>query len=599
MAGSGLLEKGVGLAFAVMFLATGFLTLGDYGITVDSPQNFLWGGIYLKFYETGNKTFLDYEVGKNPLIENPPEPTHIFYGRLKYMPWMYPPVANVLSALTHRIFHEKLGWLNDIDAHHVAIIVLSGIAVYVLFLMTNEAYGFIPASITALSLSLYPRFIAHSHNNVKDAPMACFFVFTLYSFWKAVKTRELKWSIVSGIMLGLSLNIKINAYFIPIILGLWLLLTYVGGETKAILPYVKRRKRYIKLGIRETSYPFKYNLLVIALTAAVVVYSTWPYLWERPMGRLIESFKHFANVGGDSPVLYNGVYYSSARDVPFYYAVHYLLIVTPPILLFFIALGLWKMKGFLASNRKSDADEKSMSVLILAWIGVPLFRYMIPGTVFMDGIRHFLEVVPPLCIVAGIGGGWLYVFIASRLERYGWVSSLCAGIIFILLYTPLVHTLTRIHPYEIAYFNSLVGGVRGAEGNYEIAYWGTAFREAGEWVAARKNENDSVVSPLWWHLPTYYVNETGTFSPKERNYVMVMVDPSLYNSTWFPSIATNLTKYVLENEDPVHTVEVEDVPLVKIYELNKNCLIAVMKPDIPAEQRKQIIKSFCPGKSKK
>jgi hypothetical protein len=38
--------------------------------------------------------------------------------------------------------------------------------------------------------------------------------------------------------------------------------------------------------------------------------------------------------------------------------------------------------------------------------------------------------------------------------------------------------IVRLHPYEYIYYNEIVGGVRGAEGVFDLDYWCTALREA-------------------------------------------------------------------------------------------------------------------------
>ena len=43
----------------------------------------------------------------------------------------------------------------------------------------------------------------------------------------------------------------------------------------------------------------------------------------------------------------------------------------------------------------------------------------------------------------------------------------------------------RLFPYEHVYFNRISGGLPAAEGNFELDYWGLAYREGAEWI----NEN--------------------------------------------------------------------------------------------------------------
>jgi hypothetical protein len=51
-----------------------------------------------------------------------------------------------------------------------------------------------------------------------------------------------------------------------------------------------------------------------------------------------------------------------------------------------------------------------------------------------------------------------------------------AGLIVVAL-APGIVGIVRLHPYEYIYYNELVGGVRGAEGRFDLDYWCTSFRE--------------------------------------------------------------------------------------------------------------------------
>ena len=43
--------------------------------------------------------------------------------------------------------------------------------------------------------------------------------------------------------------------------------------------------------------------------------------------------------------------------------------------------------------------------------------------------------------------------------------------------------MINLHPLEYLYYNSLVGGLKGAFGKYETDYWGNSLRAGTEWLA--------------------------------------------------------------------------------------------------------------------
>ena len=44
--------------------------------------------------------------------------------------------------------------------------------------------------------------------------------------------------------------------------------------------------------------------------------------------------------------------------------------------------------------------------------------------------------------------------------------------------------VARLHPYEYMYFNGLAGGLRGADGRYDLEYWNAALSEVTQKLVA-------------------------------------------------------------------------------------------------------------------
>lgn len=97
-------------------------------------------------------------------------------------------------------------------------------------------------------------------------------------------------------------------------------------------------------------------------------------------------------------------------------------------------------------------------------------------------MRHFLFVVPSMCVVAGVG--WLRLF-----ERAGAgkMRTAAMGVLVLLVLEPGVW-LVRAHPWEYVYFSPLVGGLSAGSRRYETEYWGLSLRQAVEWIRAHRTE---------------------------------------------------------------------------------------------------------------
>lgn len=117
--------------------------------------------------------------------------------------------------------------------------------------------------------------------------------------------------------------------------------------------------------------------------------------------------------------------------------------------------------------------------------------------------------------------------------------------------------MIRLHPYQYVYFNSLVGGLKGAFRQYETDYWGLGFKEGTLWF------NDHINNP-------------------QKNYKIYLAEPLPLAAYYFrPNMQAvtdiNRADYIFaftrSNVDlflrgkTVHTVERDGIPLIFIKEL--------------------------------
>jgi hypothetical protein len=89
-------------------------------------------------------------------------------------------------------------------------------------------------------------------------------------------------------------------------------------------------------------------------------------------------------------------------------------------------------------------------------------------------MRHFLFLLPPLAVLAGVG----FSELVDTLEMNG--RRLAAGAIALVGACFLWEgaTLVRLHPYENLFYNALVGGLPGAFRRYDLDYWFNSMPEA-------------------------------------------------------------------------------------------------------------------------
>jgi hypothetical protein len=132
--------------------------------------------------------------------------------------------------------------------------------------------------------------------------------------------------------------------------------------------------------------------------------------------------------------------------------------------------------------------------LTLAWFVILVLYVLIRKPAMYDGIRHFLFILPPVFIFSGFTFEYILEFITSH-TLPNW---LYAGTV-VLVILPGILGILRLHPYEYTYYNSWIGGMRGAFRNYETDFWLTCYKEAVQ------DLNSSVSGPvnLYVHREPY------------------------------------------------------------------------------------------------
>ncbi len=107
---------------------------------------------------------------------------------------------------------------------------------------------------------------------------------------------------------------------------------------------------------------------------------------------------------------------------------------------------------------------------------LPLLIAMVKRPALYNGIRHFIFVIPPMTVLAGVAFAWGMNWLKEN--RRSWQPAAVAIFTFGLL-LPLSEMI-RLHPYQYTHFNHIAGTVRAADDLYMLDYWGLAFKQASD-----------------------------------------------------------------------------------------------------------------------
>jgi hypothetical protein len=289
--------------------------------------------------------------------------------------------------------------------------------------------------------------------------VALYYMATISPRWPYIS-----WSTGGKIVaaLALALNVRAGA------------LVYLGYVGLLVAVFVVAERNWHWRRLADTAA--RLALLVVATLLLGTVF--WPWAQSAPLTRPIQAFLGMANYSWNGNVLFNGHNYP-AQSLPWYYIPWWFLISTPPVVLLGAALSAW-----FAPSREHALRRLALWFVAVFPVAAAIARH---STVY-DGIRHFDFVYPILVVLAA--SGWIAVL---NVSRQAWLRRSAAAALAIGLVT-IVSFDVRFHPNQGVYFNSLVGGPRGAFGRYDMDYWGNSVLQALEWCRDVARSTGAVVT---------------------------------------------------------------------------------------------------------
>ena len=513
------------LIIFLVFTTIGITTIHEYGLTWDEPENLVVGERYLAFFKTLDISFLDMRRAQ-PEVDNP-DGLHL---RL-YDSHAHPPLPNIAAALTGRLFGRWTKLLDPVDARHVAILMMGGLVLAVTYLFAREAFSRSTAIFAVLVLVLLPRFFAHTHFNLNDIPKTLFFALTLWGLWRGIifkKSGSIYWA---GLAAGAGISVRPNVLLAILAGSIWLI--FVKDR------WVSEKKTGIAL-------------LLFPLLICAGFIASWPAMWVMPV-RVINDLVEYWTWLGISP-----------RENWTPYPLLMLAFTTPLSTLFLL---YW---GIIASIRLRKIDENFSVLLIWLWLVFPVLRVAIPGMNVYDGVRHFLEVLPALAILSALGAEELIWLVSRIIPKFpNRIMRLATYILLI----PALLELLRFAPYEIAYFNRIIGGLKGAQsiGIREATdYWGSSYRKGFAWLNENTPEDTCLYVPVGqahiaravqglWLREDICIVKPGD---EVRGLVFVM-------HTTRPSEYVQVDLYAREKFDPVYFIQRDSAVILEIFKLSK------------------------------
>jgi 4-amino-4-deoxy-L-arabinose transferase-like glycosyltransferase len=359
----------------------------------------------------------------------------------------HPALMKSLFALSHRYLFS--GWQlfrEQGTAYRFPGMVVSTLGVVVTYVWGARESGRLAGVVAALSLALMPRVFYHSHLACFDMPVTAMLLLTSYAFARSLEGGW-GWAVATGVIYGLLLDTKHNAWLLPGAFGLHFLVT---------------RGKFALAEVRAKRWPVPRAFFAMLLVSPLVFYAAWPWIWHDTLPRLREYANFHLQHEYYNMVFLGQTYWKP--PMPRLYAWVMTLATVPSITLLLFALGLG-----VCFWRRPLPSTPLLWLLCLLMCYAPWWSNATP---IFGGTKHWMTAYPFLCLFAGRG----FAFVVARIARLwpdkSWAIALPPAVALAVLLGPLCMTLHST-PWGLSFYTPLVGGVPGAASlGLNRSFWG-------------------------------------------------------------------------------------------------------------------------------
>jgi hypothetical protein len=483
----------------------------------------------------------------------------------------HPPLMKTLFGISWWNLHEKLHVFADAStAYRFPAMCLAGGALWIAYIFGARLWGRTAGLVAATLLGLMPRVFFHAHLACFDVPIMTVWFLCVYVHWRAQERGGVVWALATGVVFGLALATKHNAWGLPAV----------------VVPhafFVHRRS--LVRGLKAGRIPIPASLVSMALIGPAVFYALWPYIWSDTVAR-IEWYAEFHLNHEYYNIEYLGRNYFGPPSPKSYLPVMVAATVPAVTLLLFLVgaadrVGVagrrfysWAqtwLRRLLPPLRSSPGqpDRGEADLLMALAIAVAIGPFFLPKTPIFGGTKHWLTAYPFLALFAGRG----FVLVRSAMGRA--VSGLPksrqiaadVALFASVVAAPLAVT-AHADPFGLSSYTPLVGGAAGAADlGLNRQFWGfTSQNAAEEYLNDQAPQSATVfIHDTTWDAWAHMQDEgrvrhdlRATGAPGEAQISLVEHElhmNELDYATWV----------TFGSDAPVYIVEHDGVPIVSIY----------------------------------
>jgi tetratricopeptide (TPR) repeat protein len=437
----------------------------------------------------------------------------------------------------------RLFGINDIYGFRHLMSTIAGwltILIAALFAIWLEGYG--AGIIVVLLFAVSPTFLGHAQNNLKDIPFALAYISAIWFTFRFLSSHG-RGSLKDIFLLVLSI-----AFCISIRVGGLILLCYL-----LLFSAIFFLVRYFREG-RNIFAEARNRLLLIILIITASFFAGilfWPFAILDPVKNVPGSYRVMVHFPDTFRQIFDGR--SEYSDfMPWYYLPKSMMITIPLLVSAGALLFIIFIKGIFKNG-------KYLFYLFLGFtILFPILLVLLSHSNLYSSWRHFLFIYPGLVILSSSG----ILYLLRRIKKRIILFTITAALLLLAIH-PLKF-LAGNHRYAYIYYNQLVGGLKGAYGNYETDYYYVSQRESAEWLLKYLEKNgagDTIVVGSNFSAEWFFRKQ-----PLIRNEYIRYEERSM--KKWDYAIITNryippfqLKDHIWPPADALHTVYADGIPI--------------------------------------
>lgn len=457
----------------------------------------------------------------------------------------HPVLMKTLFALSFKLFHQHLDWMSASTALRFPGAVFAAGLCSALYLWTRQLFGRMAGVIAVGALLFQPRFFFHAHMACFDVPIVALWFAVMYAYWRSYESK--RWAIATGLLWGLALSTKLNAFFLPIVmLGHWAVAHWSSWGVS-------------KRGLRIP--PFPRAFWAMAVLGPVLFYLLWPRHWFDTSAR-IQWYMNFHLKHVHYFVYYFG---QNVQQPPLpisYPWVMTVLTVPVTVLVAFFA-GVW---AWVKGDEREVADDRGTGLLLAINLLFPIALISMPATPIFGGVKHWMPAMPFVAMLAGGGVVWCVRSVNHGQSRV--MAELAVGA-FVL--STAIYSTFHIHPFGTSYYNELIGSTRGAADREMMRqFWGYTSRQALPWVNEHAKPNARIFTGNTTGYAWGMYNRDKMRRSDLRPSPLGGSDFSLFHhqKSFVHREIEIWERY--QTRAPVHVVDVDGVPVLSVYTKKRN-----------------------------